>query len=124
MIERTSRAQSPPRCDRRSRNHARRFHGGPSRNDLYVGSATSVPTIDGPRYRADAGGVLAYGPDFVDEHRRAASYVDRVLKGERRGELPVQTPTKFEFVSNLKAAMALGINIPVPLLGRGEEIIE
>jgi len=68
--------------------------------------------------------VLAYGPDFVDEHRRAASYVDRVLKGERRGELPVQTPTKFEFVSNLKAAKALGINIPVPLLGRGEEIIE
>jgi len=83
-----------------------------------------VPTIYGPRYHADAGGMLAYGPDFVDEHRRAASYVDRILKGEKPSELPVQTPTKFEFVINLKAAKALGISIPVPLLGRADEIIE
>src|SRR5262249_35092241 len=59
------------------------------------------------RYHADAGGLLAYGPDFVDEHRRTASYVDRILRGEKPGELPVQTPTKFEFVINLKA-VALG----------------
>jgi putative ABC transport system substrate-binding protein len=83
-----------------------------------------VPTIYGPRYHADAGGLLAYGPDLVDEHRLAASYVDRILKGETPGDLPVQTPTKFEFVINLKAAKVLGINIPVPLLGRADEIIE
>jgi len=83
-----------------------------------------VPTIYGPRYHTDAGGLLAYGPDFVDEHRRAASYVDRILKGEKPSELPVQTPTKFEFVINLKAAKALGISIPMPLLGRADEIIE
>ena len=92
---------------------------------IYTSAARHrVPTIYGPRYHAYAGGLLAYGPDFVDEHRRAASYVDRILKGEKPSELPVQTPTKFEFVINLKAAKALGISIPVPLLGRADEIIE
>jgi len=76
-----------------------------------------VSTIYAPRYFADAGVLLAYGPDFVDEHRRPASYFDRILTGEKIGELPVQTPTKFEFVINLKAAKALGISITVPLLG-------
>jgi len=83
-----------------------------------------VPTIYGPRYYADAGGLLAYGPDFVDEHRRSASYFDQILTGEKTGELPVQTPTKFELVINLKAAKAFGISITVPLLGRADEIIE
>jgi putative ABC transport system substrate-binding protein len=83
-----------------------------------------VPAIYGPRIYADAGGLITYGPNFVDQHRQAASYVDRILKGDKAGDLPVQTPTKFEFVINLRTAKALGINIPLPLLGRADEVIE
>src|SRR5262249_56807223 len=67
-----------------------------------------VPTIYGPRYHADAGGLLAYGPDFVDEHRRAASFVVRILQGGKTGALPLHTPTKFSFVLNLNATTAPG----------------
>ena len=68
--------------------------------------------------------MLSYGPDFVDNWRRAASYVDRILRGDKPGDLPVQFPTKFEMVVNLKTAKALGLTIPPSILLRADEQIE
>jgi len=83
-----------------------------------------LPAIYPFRMFADAGGLLSYGNDFSDQYRRVAGYVDRILKGAKPGELPVQAPVKFELVINLKAAKALDIEVPVQLQQRADEIIE
>ena len=83
-----------------------------------------LPGVYYTRYFAAGGGLISYGPDFVDQFRRAASYVDRILKGEKPTDLPVQAPTKFETVLNLKTAKALGLAVPTTVLTRADEVIE
>ena len=83
-----------------------------------------LPTMFGLREFADAGGLMAYGPNYADGWRRAAAYVDKILKGARPGELPVEQPTKFELVINLKTAKALGLTIPPALLRRADHVIQ
>jgi putative ABC transport system substrate-binding protein len=94
--------------------------------DLIVALAANhkLPSVYFDRFFVVAGGLVSYGPDFADQYRRAASYVDRILKGEKPAELPVQAPTKYEIVINLKTAKALGIEITPALLGRADEVIE
>jgi ABC-type uncharacterized transport system substrate-binding protein len=83
-----------------------------------------LPAVYPGRYFAVDGGLISYGADTLDQLRRAASYVDRILKGEKPGDLPVQAPTKYELVTNMKTAKALGITVPPSLLARADEVIE
>ena len=83
-----------------------------------------VPAVYPYRFFAELGGLLSYGNDQLDNFRRAATYVDRILRGEKPSELPVQVPVKFEFVINLKTANALGLEVQQSLLARADEVIE
>ena len=83
-----------------------------------------LPLLYPYRYFTAAGGLISYGPDLVDQYRVVASYIDRILKGEKPADLPVQTPTKYETVLNLNTAKTLGIDVPATVLARADEVIE
>jgi putative ABC transport system substrate-binding protein len=94
--------------------------------DLIVTLAArhKLPAVYPNRFFVAAGGLICYGPDLIDQNRRAAGYVDRILKGEKPADLPVQAPNKYELVINLKTAKTLGLDVPPTLLARADEVIE
>jgi len=91
---------------------------------IAVAARYRLPTVYPYRFFVDAGGLVSYGPDLLGLFRQGASYVDRILRGEKPADLPVQTPTKYELVINMKTAKALGITVPPTLLARADEVIE
>jgi putative ABC transport system substrate-binding protein len=100
--------------------------GSGARRELIIKLAARhrLPVVYPYPYHVATGGLVSYGPNVLDQYRRAAGYVDRILKGEKPSELPIQAPTKFELVINLKTAKALGIDVPPMLLARADEVIE
>ena len=99
---------------------------GPGHRDLIIALAArhKLPAVYVERLFAAAGGLISYGTDFVDQYRRSASYIDRILKGEKPADLPVQAPTKYNLVINLRTGKALGLTVPPSLLARADEVIE
>ena len=97
-----------------------------ARRDLIVTLAArhKLPAVYFQRIFATSGGLISHGADVVDQYRRAAGYVDRILKGEKPADLPVQAPTKYELVINLKTAKELGLTVQPSLLSRADEVIE
>jgi putative ABC transport system substrate-binding protein len=86
--------------------------------------AARLPTMHGTREVVEAGGLMSYGPNFTDLFRRAANYVDKILRGTKPADIPVERPTKFDLVINLTTAKALGLDVPATVLARADEVIE
>ncbi len=89
-----------------------------------LAAGSGLPAIYGPRQFAEAGGLMAYGADNLYQFQRAATYVDKILRGARAGDLPIEQPSRFSFVVNLKAAQALGLTIPQSVLLQATEVLQ
>jgi putative ABC transport system substrate-binding protein len=89
-----------------------------------LAAAARLPTIHSGREYVEIGGLLSYGPDYADLFRRAANYADKILRGAKPGDMPVEQPTKFDLVVNLTTAKALGVTVPESFLLRADEVIE